>query len=527
MKTKTAYSYIRFSSNEQESGDSIRRQTELCQKYCDNHNLKLVEDQKFYDYGISAFHDLHAKQGNLSVFLQLCLQDKIPKGSYLLVESLDRLSRNKLSLAQSLINSILDSGVNIVTLSNSKVYSQQSQNDISTAIEIMLELYRANQESELKSLRIGKAWSNKRNKAREGVIFTKRCPEWLEVINGQFQPIPERVKVIELIFQLASQGYGKQKIKTVLNEKGIKPFKHIMNKKPVLSWGASSVQKVLCNRSLIGEYQPYKNINGKKRQVDGEPIPDYYPKVISEELFFLINSRTKNPVKGSQVKISNLFSGLIKCHYCGASYNYINKGKWQYLICYNAIKGGYHCKYRSIPYKQFENDFFKFIHDLKVEKIVSPDKSILTDQQKLISLQGMLSDKQKAIDNLLITFSSHKDKEIQASLQRTIESTSSDISELKIEIENILERLRSTKQFEKSVTDSIDKIRQNSSSGDYESRLLLRTAIRDLISKIVVYWVKEVPLYLVVYKNGNHSIISKSSTMLEIMPDILKLVETI
>ena len=56
--------------------------------------------------------------------------------------------------------------------------------------------------------------------------------------------------------------------------------------------------------------------------------------------------------------------------------------------------------------------------------------------------------------------------------------------------------------------------------------MILRTAIRDLISKIVVYWSNEVPLYLVVYKNGSHSIVSKSSVMVELMPELLDLVNS-
>jgi len=51
------------------------------------------------DEGLSAYHQKHIKSGALGVFLEAILAGKIPAGSVLIVEGLDRLSRAEPLLA--------------------------------------------------------------------------------------------------------------------------------------------------------------------------------------------------------------------------------------------------------------------------------------------------------------------------------------------------------------------------------------------------------------------------------------------
>jgi DNA invertase Pin-like site-specific DNA recombinase len=85
----TAYSYIRFSSTEQLKGDSLRRQTELSVNYANVHGLILDTKLNLRDLGISAFDKSNLTKGALGYFLKLVEDGLIPRGSYLLVESLD------------------------------------------------------------------------------------------------------------------------------------------------------------------------------------------------------------------------------------------------------------------------------------------------------------------------------------------------------------------------------------------------------------------------------------------------------
>src|SRR5262245_15139989 len=83
-----AYSYTRFSTPEQAKGDSATRQAQAAQRWCDQHGVALDNELTFRDEGISAFDGLNAEKGKLGAFLKAVQCGDVPKGSWLLVESL-------------------------------------------------------------------------------------------------------------------------------------------------------------------------------------------------------------------------------------------------------------------------------------------------------------------------------------------------------------------------------------------------------------------------------------------------------
>src|SRR4051812_26198562 len=90
-----AYSYVRMSSAAQLKGHSLRRQMELSQKYAEEHGLELLDGNRLHDLGISAFRGANVASGALGQFLAAVKDGKVPEGSFLLVESLDRISRQQ------------------------------------------------------------------------------------------------------------------------------------------------------------------------------------------------------------------------------------------------------------------------------------------------------------------------------------------------------------------------------------------------------------------------------------------------
>src|SRR5262249_1501597 len=90
---KIAYSYLGYSSNTQADGDSIPRQTELADACGKRNGAKLDIASSYQDHGRSAFRGKHRRSGKLAQFLADVQAARIPGGSILLVENLDRLSR--------------------------------------------------------------------------------------------------------------------------------------------------------------------------------------------------------------------------------------------------------------------------------------------------------------------------------------------------------------------------------------------------------------------------------------------------
>ena len=102
-----AYSYIRMSSGQQIKGDSLRRQLEMSRAWADANSITL--DESLRDIGVSAWKGKNRREGALGRFLEMVERGQIRRGSYLLVESLDRLSRDQVLEALSLFLEIIPS----------------------------------------------------------------------------------------------------------------------------------------------------------------------------------------------------------------------------------------------------------------------------------------------------------------------------------------------------------------------------------------------------------------------------------
>ncbi|MFJ3056945.1 recombinase family protein [Herbaspirillum sp. NPDC087042] len=94
-----AYSYIRMSTEIQQKGHSEQRQRELSENYAKLHGLELVDQSVYKDIGVSAFRSTNLESGALGQFVTALKSGKIARGSVLLVESLDRLSRDSSHIA--------------------------------------------------------------------------------------------------------------------------------------------------------------------------------------------------------------------------------------------------------------------------------------------------------------------------------------------------------------------------------------------------------------------------------------------
>lgn len=344
--TPKAFSYIRFSSPEQAKGDSYRRQRAMAEKYCAEHDLELASSREytFLDKGRSAYKARHLDdEGQLRRFLDLVESGAIERGSYLLVESLDRLSREKVSTALPRFMDLLNSGIRVVTLSDSRLYTEDF-NELDLIISIV-HMSRAHNESSMKADRLSAAWNEKKRRARsEKKPLGRACPAWLELVDNTYQPIPERVAVVQRIFDLAIKGYGQAIIPRMLNEAGVPVFGS-RNRNHAQAWGNSSVSKLLGNRALLGEYQPTHIVDGVRIN-DGEPVTGFFPAVVPEEMFYQAQAaRAERRVykAGNQSARFNVLQGIIKCSRCGDAMHLVNKGRppkgFTYIQCHSKRKG--------------------------------------------------------------------------------------------------------------------------------------------------------------------------------------------
>ncbi|HBB9961022.1 TPA: recombinase family protein [Vibrio parahaemolyticus] len=386
---RLAYSYIRFSSLEQAKGDSFRRQTALAKDYCDKYGLKLA-DLTLRDLGKSAYHGTHFKDGALGEFINAVKEGTIPAGSYLLVESMDRLSREKISIALGRFMELLGLGISIVTLQDNRTYTTQSLDRIEDLMLSLVFMMRAHEESATKSKRLREAHKEKRKQARENLKPTGyNTPHWIELTESGYELIPDRVELLRRIFQMTIDGLGAIAIHKQLNQEAIKPWGRSKT-----GWHTTYIKKILRARTVLGEYQPFKTENGK-RVKDGEPIQGYYPEAIDVDTFkranLSIESRQGKTSGTRKNVINNLFTGLVVCKNCGATMHYLNKGSGskggQYLVCSRARQGAHHdgifCKYASMRYPIVEEAILTIAAtlNLKLHTASSQEESAYIKEQ--------------------------------------------------------------------------------------------------------------------------------------------------
>src|SRR5262249_7895244 len=121
---ETAFSYLRFSHPNQAQGDSIRRQEAKRDAWVAKNGVHLDTTIKLVDEAASAFLGQHTKNPDryaLAMFLELVKGKRIPQGSYLVVENLDRLSREHIRPALTLLLNLIDAGIRVVQLSPTEI----------------------------------------------------------------------------------------------------------------------------------------------------------------------------------------------------------------------------------------------------------------------------------------------------------------------------------------------------------------------------------------------------------------------
>jgi DNA invertase Pin-like site-specific DNA recombinase len=441
---RKAYSYIRMSTETQLKGDSLRRQLDGAETYAKNNALELVnsiDGTSLKDLGVSAFNGKNKQKGALSIFLAALDQGKIESNSILLIESLDRLSRDRLSEAIPQFIEILNNGIEIITLIDNQRYTKEIINTNPGSLFISLgAMLRANDESETKSKRGRAAWSNKRNNSDKKIITTL-CPAWLKFskINNVFEFIYDRKKVVELIFDMCINSGGLYSIARHLNE----------NKIPVFGngkmWHRSYINKIINNRSVIGEFQPHEMINGK-RQKCGNPINSYFPKAIEEQQFLLAHvaiARRTNICKGRKgTFFSNLFSGITYCGNCHFKMTVRNHGNEQkggrFLICSNKnMKAG--CNSSEWNIDDFYGKIFPHLNELNFDEILQekPEKNLISLADYIDVL--LLKSKEKEIEqnrSLDLIISENFNETIKSKLSSKINNLQVEIDELELEIKN-------------------------------------------------------------------------------------------
>jgi DNA invertase Pin-like site-specific DNA recombinase len=396
---RRAYSYRRFSSPQQAAGDSRRRQTEYARRLCEQHGWHLDDSLTLHDLGISAFHSKNAKVGALGEFLEAVQTGRVSRGSILIIESVDRLSRACIGQALQLFLGLLNAGIDLATANPERVYTAESINDIAGLLEPIIYMSRAHEESATKSERLREVWAEKKRRAAaDRRPLGRHRPAWLRHTPTGYELIPEHASTVRHIFALARQGLGVNAIVAELRaDPRYRPFGRSGR------WHSGYLSQILTSPAAYGAYAVGERVEGRQQRT-GALVHDYYPAVVPFELWQEVQAarqlRDRRPRGGRPARQdNNLFSGIVwhvptrlpmVLESCKADY--------QYLRVTRSV-GRPRADRHGVPYRAFETLVLATIEHLKPADVLDRPEDASERDNEITRLQAEVI----ALDHRLTT----------------------------------------------------------------------------------------------------------------------------
>jgi DNA invertase Pin-like site-specific DNA recombinase len=485
-------------------GDSLRRQLAKAERFALQHELEL--DTSLRDLGVSAYTGQHRKKGALSSFLSRIKAGEIAVGSWLIVENIDRLSRENAWDAFGMIREIVESGITIASLVDDMIYDlptlQKSPQLFQTLHAVLTKGHR---ESADKADRLQEVWAEKRAAIMDGgrKKLTRQGPGWLclkaddarEPLVGDWE-FNDQAQVVKRAFAYCIDGLGKEAIVRRFNSEGLGSFKGGDG------WNASTLAMLLSDRRTIGELQLYtKAKNGPRREI-GEPIKGYFATasgetVVSEEVFYRaqaeIAKRYCGAKPGKTGRVPNLFVGISRCQ-CGRSMEFRNKqGKRNrgpssvYLTC-SGNRRGHICDIsHRFTYDELEHKILRWVSDIKLSDAEATEATKSADKMK--GKEAERDNLKRRLDDAFVRWEEETDQSLRKMLYETVQRHSAALPKVESEIQKLLQIVRQNTRSgvedrRATVRRIADRLRNLEGNDLFEMRAKLASALRQVIDHI-------------------------------------------
>ena len=382
---RKSHSYSRWSTDDQESGDSEHRQWQysLDQTHIKNLNLN---PNRFIDAGLSGF-----KGENLKPNSQWSkLKREIKKGEVVLVENADRITRKGIkALLDELEEITVKKGASVIC-NGVELDKFNYDKELNTILSAKL----GNEESVKKSHRTREGMANQKKEMSEGrYVRHNNLPAWFTHCNeNHIHTAPDcyieqkdKSKIVQEIFNLYLKGYGLHTITKLLNQKHTPAFKpaYYNDKRKFKGWHPQSVGRLLRNKAVIG-YNEWV-----------EPPIKLYKPIVDEKTYYAVSTSfderrkrflAKSEYKGHRIAI---FGRLLQCSTCGGNMIRVNNKNRIYYRCSNSYRGT--CKGSGVRADWFIKSFKALLsRSSEMAKLLTYEKPV--SPLALDVLNGKLAD---------------------------------------------------------------------------------------------------------------------------------------
>lgn len=384
-----AFSYERVSSSQQVSGRGLGRQSDSAQRWADAHGVTLDTSLKLSDRGRSASKGHHLTKGALGRFLQLAQAGQLGTSPLLLVEAIDRLSRQEpLDAIETILTGLVGSGCRIITLEDGAEYSRATlRSDPTKLLVLVVKMQAAYEYSARLAMRMRDSWKAAHARLESGVMARpgQFCPSWCSYTpEGMFVVNETKAQAVREVFALLRH-QGAYATAKELNAKGVpSPAGN--------PWTAASVRSLAINADAVyGAVRinsaRHHGIKAQEKVIEGM-LPVILPKEEVLAIRELMAHRAKTSERtGPNESMRWVGQGLTYC-VCGARMGLTTGGtapnRIKYLRCRHGVSNAQGCQRPMVVLADATAHLLRRLQPAALEAMVqSCQKSDGLDGQRL------------------------------------------------------------------------------------------------------------------------------------------------
>lgn len=314
----------------------------------------------YYDEGITG-----TKKEKRPALLRLIDDCEHKKIDFIVTKSISRFARNTTDCLE-LVRKLLELTVYIY-------FEKENLNTGSMESELMLSILSGLAENESVSIAENSTWSIQR-RFQNGTFKLAYAPYGYDVIEGKLVLQPEQATIVKAMFDQTLAGIGTDAIAKELNAKEI-PAKRGTH------WTATTIRGILKNENYTGDaifQKTYTDSHFNRHHNHGEKdkyrVEHHHEAIITKDIFEAAQQviRQRGKEKGAlpqNKKYQNRypFSGVIRCHQCGATFKRrIQGGRNSYIAwcCATHVADSTKCSLKYIKETALEYAFVTMMNKL-------------------------------------------------------------------------------------------------------------------------------------------------------------------
>ena len=468
---------------------------DYAKQWAANNGMELDDSLTMRDEGLSAFHQRHVKQGALGAFLDAITAGRIPKGSVLIVEGLDRLSRAEPILAQAQLAQIINADITVVTAADGKRYNRDilKANPMDLVYSLLV-MIRAHEESETKSQRAKAAIRKHCERWQDGRMTTAgrmgKHPQWLKFEDGQWTITADRAEAIRHMIGMFRQGLGHVRISNELLTAGMR----MTESKP----NSNQIYRIIRNPALKGT---------KTIEIDGEThdLDGYYPAILNDtefaELQVMMEGRARTG--GAAIrKIPGIITGLgiTICGYCGGpmiANNVTSRIRQDGSLADGNRRIACACRTtkKPCPYPlnssiaPIERAIMAYCSDrMNLSALLSGGDRLAPARARLATATKSASDIETKLTRITEALLASDDGAAPLTFIRTARELEAALAKAKQEVQAAEREVVATSQTATpAMAEAWEALTNGVNTLDEEARMMARKLVRDTFSQIVVY----------------------------------------